>query len=169
MFLSFKWDWLSFHKIHSRPVITIFFSSYQGKPKKSFFSFPQDHFFLSRSLCFYLKTFPTFSLRPFFFILSFSFLFFLSRCQTLRDPYTFSPTLLVLPLTESLSGFLKKPLSSFSKRLIFSSFFQTFLLSICTTPFSFPFSSGKSSPSPLEPQLIQLFLSRGGQLPFITL
>ena len=60
---------------------------------------------------------------------------------------------IIFPFPFSLFLF-KKPFFFFSKRLLFSSFFQTFLLNICTTPFSFSFSSGKSSPSALEPQLI---------------
>ena len=122
-------------------MITIFFSSYQGKPKKSFFFFSSRSFFLSRSLFFSLKKpFPLFPLRPLFFF----FLFFLSFLSlympNLQRAPDFSPMLSV-PI-ESPPRISQKTLFFSSKRLLFSSLFQTSSLSIRTTPFSFSFSSG---------------------------
>ena len=86
-------------------MITIFFSFYQGKPKKSFFLFLKILPF-SRSIYFFLKTFPTSPLISFFFLSPFfSFSLGANPSETPRlFPHAFSS-----PHTKSPPRISQKP------------------------------------------------------------
>ena len=147
-------------------MITIFFSSYQGKPKKSFFLFLKILPFF-RSICFSLKTFPTSPLISFFFLSPF-FSFSLGANPS-KIP-RFFPHAFSSPHTEFPPRISQKPFFFFFLPNV-SSFLQNlsnFILSIRTTPFFFPFSFGNPHLQPWNPNSFSSPLPGVGSCLLIT-